>query len=91
MRPEDDNFYLLENGSLVITNQHKLLSPNNFCFESVDIVEDGNWTTTAFVCVPVPANNNSNVFLIIYVTCEYYLHYAVIVFTYFYKIYTKRF
>lgn len=69
--PDKDNFCLLENGSLVITDQHKLLSPAQFCFETVNVGDENEkWVTSPFVCVPLPPPNKNIIFLIIYAICK---------------------
>lgn len=53
----------------MITDQHRLLSPSQFCFESVNIGEDiEKWITAPFICVPLPPPNKNVVFLLIYAT-----------------------
>lgn len=52
LEPDVDQFFLLENGSLIRLRPLEILEPGKFCLETVDVGDEhaNQWTTTAMVC-----------------------------------------
>lgn len=71
MLRDKDSYCLLVNGSLVLINQHQVLSTSQFCFETVNVDEENEkWVTSPFICAPMPQPNKHIIFFIIYIVCK---------------------
>lgn len=77
LQPDLDEFFLLENGSLIRLDTVELLSAGQFCIETVNVAEepDNEWITTAMVCFSITEIQYGNTIFKIYSTGTYILLY----------------
>ncbi|KAF2898125.1 hypothetical protein ILUMI_08049 [Ignelater luminosus] len=66
--PNDDQFALLRNGSLMVLDTHKLLTQDEYCMETIDFGDESgsDWLTTAIICFGSGEVPTSSTLFIIY-------------------------